>query len=186
MKIKCWRLKSYTASLCSNLWHSLCLRGFKLKIHYPMKHLSGKRRILLCWRSLHHRRRTNMTSNIKPFPHLSLFFFILISVLRRNVKMTEMLLTWADSSSRRLFSSSASISFCLVISSSLFRASAFSSAWNTKSGALKRLSCHADAVRQPWAQAPAGHSQDSSLFIIVNKDLFIAINNKTLFWKLFF
>ena len=41
------------------------------------------------------------------------------------------MLTCADSSSSRLFSSSESTSFCLVISSSLLRASAFSSAWNT-------------------------------------------------------
>lgn len=40
-------------------------------------------------------------------------------------------LTCADSSSSRLFSSSESTSFCLVSSSSLFRASAFSSAWHT-------------------------------------------------------
>lgn len=133
-----WQVKSYAASLCSNLWHSLRLRNFKLKIHYSMKHLTGKQRILLCWRPLHYRRGTNMTSNITLFPRLSLFFPPL-SVLHRNVKMTEMPLTWADSSSRRLFSSSASINFCLVISSSLFRASAFSSAWNTeKFTALKR------------------------------------------------
>lgn len=47
-------------------------------------------------------------------------------------------LTCADSSSSRLFSSSDSISFCLVSSNSLFRASAFSSAWHTHAQTHKR------------------------------------------------